>query len=64
MMGHLIKPFGTLKSILLQKWSALPPTPQKQGIALNNAAASASMLEWGGSKIWIEKKERAKIPRC
>ena len=23
MMGHLIKPFGTLKSIFLQKWSAL-----------------------------------------
>ena len=22
-MGHLIKPFGTLKSIFVQKWSAL-----------------------------------------
>ena len=25
-MGHLIKPFGTLKSIFLQKWSALGHT--------------------------------------
>ena len=34
------------------------PTPQKQGITLNNAAAAASMFEWGGSKIWFKKKKK------